>query len=54
MLIGDGRLTTLLNDFEQPNIPIHVIHREGHYASAKIRSFVDLMVDRLRADKTLN
>lgn len=52
--VADGRLTTLLNDFEQPKIPIHVIHREGRYASAKIRSFVDLMVDRLRADKALN
>jgi len=52
--VTDGRLETVLSDFEQPNIPIHVIHREGRYASAKIRSFVDLMVDRLRADKALN
>lgn len=52
--VADGRLETLLSDFEQPKIPIHVIHREGRYASAKIRSFVDLMVDRLRADKALN
>lgn len=52
--LAGGRLETLLSDFEQPNIPIHVIHREGRYASAKIRSFVDLMVDRLRAEKALN
>ena len=52
--VADGRLETLLSDFEQPKIPIHVIHREGRYASAKIRSFVDLMVDRLRAEKALN
>lgn len=52
--LADGRLETLLSDFEQPQIPIHVIHREGRYASAKIRSFVDLMVDRLRAEKALN
>jgi DNA-binding transcriptional LysR family regulator len=52
--LSDGRLETLLSDFEQPKIPIHVVHREGRYASAKIRSFVDLMVERLRADKALN
>jgi DNA-binding transcriptional LysR family regulator len=52
--LADGRLVTLLSEFEQPKIPIHVIHREGRYASAKIRSFVDLMVERLRADKALN
>lgn len=52
--LADGRLNILLADFEQIKIPIHVIHREGRYASAKIRSFVDLMVERLRADKTLN
>ena len=52
--LADGRLQILLSDFEQPKIPIHVIHREGRYASAKIRSFVDLMVEKLRADKALN
>ena len=52
--LADGRLTVLLEQFEQTKIPIHVIHREGRYASAKIRSFVDLMVERLRAEKALN
>jgi len=52
--LADGRLKVLLAEFEQTNIPIHVIHREGRYASAKTRSFVDLMVDRLRAEKALN
>ena len=35
-------------------VPVHVIHREGRYASAKVRSFVDLAVERLRADTALN
>ena len=52
--LADGRLKVLLAEFEQTNIPIHVIHREGRYASAKTRSFVDLMVERLRAEKALN
>lgn len=52
--LADGRLQILLPEFDQTTIPIHVIHREGRYASAKIRTFVDLMVERLRADKALN
>jgi DNA-binding transcriptional LysR family regulator len=52
--LADGRLRVLLENFEQGKIPIHVIHREGRYASAKIRSFVDLMVERLRAEQALN
>ncbi|MEI7995874.1 MAG: LysR family transcriptional regulator [Methylococcaceae bacterium] len=31
-------------------LPIHVLHREGRYASAKIRSFVDLIATRLREE----
>ncbi len=49
-----GRLRILFPEFEKNKIPIHVVHREGRYASAKIRSFVDLMVERLRAEKALN
>lgn len=52
--LANRRLQILFSEFEQTKIPIHVIHREGRYASAKIRSFVDLMVERLRADKALN
>lgn len=52
--LANGDLQVLLEDFEQAIIPIHVIHREGRYASAKTRSFVDLMVERLRADKALH
>ena len=35
-------------------LPIHVLHREGRYASAKIRSFVDLIATRLREELSLN
>jgi len=33
---------------------VHILHREGRNASAKIRSFVDLMAERLRKDPSLN
>lgn len=43
-----GQLQTVLSEFEPAPLPIHVIHREGRYASAKVRTFVDFMVARLR------
>lgn len=52
--LESGQLKIVLSDYELSPLPIHILHREGRYASAKIRSFVDLMVERLRADKALN
>ena len=52
--VAAGRLKIVLGKFEPQRLPIHILHREGKYASAKVRTFVDLMVARLRADKTLN
>ncbi len=52
--LADGRLQSVLDDFELPPLPIHVVHQEGRMVSAKVRAFVDFMVDRLRADATLN
>ncbi len=43
-----GRLRVILSEFEPEAIPIHVIHREGKHAAARVRAFVDLTVDRLR------
>lgn len=52
--LADGRLQTVLSAFELPPLPIHVVHQEGRIVSAKVRSFVDFMVERLRADSALN
>ena len=52
--LASGELQTLLEDYEPPPRPIHIMHREGRYASAKVRTFVDLMVARLRADSALH
>lgn len=49
-----GKLQIILSEFEPAPRPIHIVHREGRYASAKIRSFIDLLVERLRADTALN
>lgn len=52
-LLASGALVTVLDEFEPPRLPIHIIHREGRHASAKLRSFVDLMVSRLRGDASI-
>lgn len=52
-MLNDGRVVRLLERFEPPPLPVHVIHQEGRLASAKVRSFVDFTVERLRADRSL-
>lgn len=50
----DGRLQTVLSDYEEDPLPIHVVHPGGRQASAKTRAFVDLAVERLRANRMIN
>jgi DNA-binding transcriptional LysR family regulator len=52
--LASGELRTVLGEFEGPDLPVHVIHREGRHGPAKVRAFVDLAVERLRADTALN
>lgn len=52
--LAAGTLKTVLSAYEEAPLPIHVIHREGRHGSAKVRSFVDLAVEKLRADAALN
>lgn len=49
-----GELQIVLADYEEEPLPIHVVHPEGRRASAKVRAFVDLAVDRLRANRLFN
>ncbi|MCB2072536.1 MAG: LysR family transcriptional regulator [Novosphingobium sp.] len=50
----DGKLLTVLEDFEEEPYPVHVVHPEGRKASAKVRSFVDFAAERLRANRLIN
>ena len=52
-LLAARKLMLLLEKFEPAPWPVHIVHREGRYASAKVRAFVDLMAERLRADPAL-
>ena len=51
--LAAGTLQTLLTEFEETPLPVHVIHREGRDGSGKVRSFVDLAVERLKGDAAL-
>jgi DNA-binding transcriptional LysR family regulator len=50
----EGDLQIVLGDYEEPPLPIHVLHPEGRHAPAKVRAFVDLAVERLRANRLFN
>ncbi len=52
--LAEGRLVRLLPAHEGPPMPIHVVSPEGRRAPAKVRAFVDLAVERLRADPRVN
>ncbi len=49
-----GTLKTVLEDYEPAPLPIHLVHVEGRRAPAKIRAFIDLAKDRLRATSVLS
>lgn len=48
------KLKTVLTDFEPEPLPVHVVHREGRQASRRVRAFIDLAIERLRNDPSLN
>lgn len=52
--LQDGTLQTVLEEFEPAPLPIHIVHVEGRRAPAKVRTFVELARDRLRATSVLN
>lgn len=52
-LLASGDLVEVLADYATPGIPVSIVHRESRHGSARIRSFVDLMVARLRAEDIL-
>lgn len=51
--IQSGRLEVVLAQFEEPALPVHVVHAEGRRVTAKSRAFIDLAVERLRSNPAL-
>lgn len=52
--IEQGRLQLILQDFDPVPLPVNIIHREGRFTSARVRSFIDLLAERLRKEQILN
>jgi DNA-binding transcriptional LysR family regulator len=51
--VAAGELEILLADFELPPLPIHVVYQGGRKAPARVRSFVDFVVQALREHPAL-
>jgi DNA-binding transcriptional LysR family regulator len=47
--LTDGTLLPVLADYELAALPVHVVHREGKHANQKVRAFLDLAIETLRA-----
>jgi DNA-binding transcriptional LysR family regulator len=43
--IKRGRLKAVLTKFEQPALPIHIVYPTSRLLSAKVRTFIDLVVE---------
>jgi DNA-binding transcriptional LysR family regulator len=52
--LTNGTLQAVLTHFEPQPVPVHIVHNESRYTSVKIRAFIDLMAQRLKADQALN
>ncbi|MBS3651749.1 hypothetical protein KEU06_24330 [Pseudaminobacter sp. 19-2017] len=52
--LAAGRLKCVLAGNEPAPVPIHLVHREGRQASARVRAFIDFAAQRLRADGSIN
>lgn len=52
--LANGSLQAILTDYEPQPVPVHIVHNESRYTSVKIRAFIDLMAERLKANHALN
>lgn len=48
-----GELEIVLEDFESPPLPVHVVHSEAGKTSARVRAVVDHLVENLRKNPAL-
>lgn len=52
--LAAGRLQVILAEYEEAPWPIHVLHRESKYGSTKVRTFIDMLAEHLRAQQHLS
>lgn len=51
--LNSRELEIVLEDYEPPAVPIHILHKEPGQTSARVRAVVDYLVQRLRTDPAL-
>ena len=52
--LKSDQLQIVLADYETAPLPIHIVYQEGRKAAARVRAFVDFIVERLRADDSIS
>jgi len=45
--LKSGVLVRLMEAYEPATMPVHIVHREGRYATARIRTIIELLKERL-------
>ena len=51
--IDQGKLIPILEAYEEPPLPVNVIHLEGRRANAKVKSFISLATERLAQNRII-
>lgn len=51
--VTDGRLQIVLSEYELPPLPVHVVYPEARKASAKVRTVVAFLAERIRKEPAL-
>lgn len=52
-VVAAGALAIVRSDYEPAALPVNIVHRESRHKSARVRSFINLIVERLRAHEML-
>ena len=52
--LREGSLVAVLQDMEPIVVPVNVVHHEGRHATQKVRAFLDLAIQTLRANPALH
>lgn len=52
--LKQSKLKIIMSEYEAQAAPVHVVHREGRYSSARIKSFVEMITEHLHKQSSLN
>jgi len=52
--LAAGQLQVILAEHEEAPLPVHILHRENHFGSLKVRHFIDLLAASLRTHPYMN